>query len=224
MIVYENFKKLKGDDSVGLKYFSDITPEFKNEADYIPELVDAPVFVDPKDGNGQFSLRNGEILKFCLSAIEQPKAILEIGISRMKTFVNSSTHTIFDNKPTECFYFGVDLMISDVIEFETYQKNVFLYGFNSVTENHLVVEKIKEKVEFLDLIHIDGNHSIESCFGDWNYTKLLRKGGYVVIHDSNNHPGPHFIFDAVDEEKYEKTRYFQDRYDDCGISVYKKLV
>ncbi len=52
----------------------------------------------------------------------------------------------------------------------------------------------------LDLLHIDGDHSLKGCLADWdNYRGLVRPGGFVVFHDTANpdEPGVRQVFESI---------------------------
>jgi predicted O-methyltransferase YrrM len=54
----------------------------------------------------------------------------------------------------------------------------------------------------LDFIHIDAIHSINQVLYDWEYTRLLRKGGVVAFHDVTAHPGPYLFIRALNTNKW----------------------
>ena len=62
-------------------------------------------------------------------------------------------------------------------------------------------------VSELDLIMIDGWHSVNMCINDWQYTEKLSATGVVVLHDINFHPGPVVLFDAIADNLFEKEKF-----------------
>jgi hypothetical protein len=56
---------------------------------------------------------------------------------------------------------------------------------------------------------------------DWKYVERLSSQGVVVMHDTNVHPGPVVVFEAIDEKIFEKVKYCTDG-PDWGISVVKR--
>lgn len=54
----------------------------------------------------------------------------------------------------------------------------------------------------LDLLLIDGCHSVAACLNDWRYAELVKVGGLVLIHDTNSHPGPIALVAAVDRDAF----------------------
>lgn len=218
MINYTNFKKLKSTRK-DLKYIPSLEPDLLDSADYIPEILGSRVSVDKNNGNGQFSFSDCEILKEVIGSLEVPKIFVEIGISRKRTFKNSSTHMLFDFKPAECLYIGIDLNVEGLEEYKTYQPNVSIIGADSRDVSPYGLIAAHEPV---DLLMIDGDHSILGFLSDWRFSDLVKVGGYIVVHDTNDHPGPFFFFDAIDENFYEKRRYFRSDSDN-GIAVFRKL-
>jgi len=53
-------------------------------------------------------------------------------------------------------------------------------------------EKVKNIVNNVDLLYIDGDHSFEGCMNDFlNYSDIVQSGGYVVFdnyHDVHHSP------------------------------------
>ena len=76
-------------------------------------------------------------------------------------------------------------------------------------------------VGVIDLLFIDGWHSVNQCANDWHYTDMLSDNGVVILHDTNSHPGCVALFDAVDENQYAKERHCLEA--DYGIAVFRKL-
>jgi len=61
-------------------------------------------------------------------------------------------------------------------------------------------QKWAERLGNVDLLHIDGDHSMKGCLADWeNYRGLVRPGGLVIFHDTCNpdEPGVRSVFGAV---------------------------
>ena len=136
--------------------------------------------------NGEFSPCNHEaLLKNFLKIKHNCKSILEIGIARGE---RGSSYTLTKNKNKDCVYVGVD--IRDGSFLNDHDNNVFTIQTGS--ENYeQILSFIKSKgVEKLDFIFIDGWHSINQVYKEWEFTSLLSENGIVGFHDTNNHPGP----------------------------------
>ena len=71
----------------------------------------------------------------------------------------------------------------------------------------------------LDILMIDGWHSVHTCVNDWGYVDMLSDGGAVIVHDTNAHPGPIALFSAVDDNLFTKERFCSEL-NDMGIAVF----
>jgi hypothetical protein len=213
--------KHKGAKELGLLYVPSLEPIYSDTADYIEDIFEERVSVNPLNGNGQFTFSDGEILREIMLNVSDCKVIVEIGISRKKTFKFSSTHTLFDYKRTDCAYYGIDLNGDDISEYTTYQNHINLIIGDSRSDD---IYRTIESVAPIDLLMIDGDHSVAGFLNDWKYSRLVRPGGYVVAHDLNNNPGPNVFYDAVDEKVFEKKRHFFGSNTDHGLAVFKKLI
>ena len=56
---------------------------------------------------------------------------------------------------------------------------------------------------------------------DWKYAERLSPHGTVAMHDTNVHPGPVTVFDAIDEQLFDKKKHCTEG-SDWGISVIRK--
>ncbi len=205
----------------GLKYEPYFVQEDLNYLDSIPELFTKEV--KPVSGNGQFSSRNGKVLMKAIDKIK-PKNVLEIGVARHTHYQNSSTNIFIENKPDDCFYFGVDLDMAVKMQYEAVRPNVHLLGHNSA-DTEIVMDRIppfNPDFKEFDIIFIDGFHSIEMMVNDWRYVEYLKVGGKVLIHDTNFHPCK-FIYEAIDREYFKVEKFFTHRDDDNGLIVAERL-
>jgi predicted O-methyltransferase YrrM len=152
----------------------------------------------PKTGQ-EFSLENHIALQEAINSCQsKPKYFLEIGVSR--NGLSSSTHTILKNIPDDGIFLGVD--IEDKSHLNNNEKGIY-----TIKENSSNYEKIIEKlkllgVEELDFILIDSKHSINQVLDDWEYTRLLKKGGVVAFHDITAHPGPYYFIHNINTNKW----------------------
>lgn len=131
------------------------------------------------------------------------KAILEIGVHRNDG--RSMTNILMDQRPTGSIYLGVD--VND----KSYLNDDGL-GVHTIMCNSHDQMSIRNKlkligVDSLDIIMIDGWHSVNTCVNDWCYSNLLSPTGVVILHDTNAHPGCCALFHAVDPELFEKERH-----------------
>lgn len=227
-----NFKKFNILNLIKKKRVLDICPRspytiIKKNSDmkglkYIPHISDADDDIDAFSVNvveHEFSLSNRTILEDVIKKIK-PKAILEIGVQRKNALSDSSTGVFLKNKTEDCVYIGVDIENKSHLDDEN--KKIFTIQLDSGLHEKIIRKIRSLGVNTLDLIFIDGFHSINQVVKEWKYTELLSKNGAVVLHDTNMHPGPKHVFDAVDETLYSKTKYCTSE-NDHGIAViYKK--
>ncbi len=140
------------------------------------------------------------------------RSILEIGVFRSKE--ESSTRVMLRHKPWETKYLGIDLVENNLMPIRNPATNVFALACDS-SEHDIIMDYAKETcgVETFDLIFIDGYHSINQVMDDWRFVEHLSPGGVVLLHDSNFHPGPYCIFDAIDEKLFSKEKLCVDPLD-----------
>lgn len=142
-------------------------------------------------------------------------AIVEIGVHRNQG--GSITNVLMDNKPKSAKYVGID--IEDKSYLDNTESNIFTIKSNSHDQR-----KIREKfdqvgINKIDVLMIDGWHSVNTCVNDWCYVDMLSDHGCVILHDTNAHPGCLALFHAVDEKLFRKTRHCTSM-NDMGIATF----
>ena len=166
----------------------------------------------------EFSLDNQEILKTHLLELLEKKekiVIVEIGVHR--NLENSSTEIFLQNKRDVDIYIGID--IDDKTFLNNPEKNIFTIKNYSQNIESIFQEFKTIGIEQIDLFMIDGYHSINQVYLEWEkYTPLLSFCGIVVMHDTNSHPGPYFLTKSIDTNIYDVKKYLSDVVD-WGISV-----
>ncbi len=92
---------------------------------------------------------------------------------------------------------------------EGYRVDLIMADSHSPQTFAIVREKLGEKR--LDILHIDGDHSVESALGDWQtYRPLVRSGGLVVMHDAfNAKEGVPKALEIIRQEEGSKVRRWQ---------------
>lgn len=197
-------------DIFGLKYLPHITSGATDEDDHIQRLMDT---WNPPE---HFTKLNQDELREALEATNA-SVILEIGVDRpYQAGQPSSTKILVGYKRPMATYIGVDRD----------QKNIsgenvhFIQGDSS---NHKLVWDVMDtlQLEKIDLLFIDGLHSVNQIVRDWQYTQRLSDGGAVVMHDTNIHPGPTLLFEAIDGALFDKQKYGEIQ-SDWGISVCRR--
>jgi len=95
--------------------------------------------------------------------------------------------------PKQTHVFGMDLpesprhneVISNVDKFRR-EGNSFRY-FQGDSRNIKTVEKIREEVGYVDILFIDGDHTMEAVIDDFlNYKDIVNPGGFIVFDDYND--------------------------------------
>lgn len=194
----------------GLKYFPDLEPTVSNDQDMPPfgwvssvEVTDCNLAV-MRQVVGQLG--------------SNLSAALEIGVNRNGD--RSMSRIIMDSRPQGSYYLGID--IEDKSYLDDPDNNTWTIRCSS-DDRPAVMGKLQERgVEKLDLIMIDGWHSVNMCVNDWHYTELLSDHGIVILHDTNSHPGCVALFDAVDENLWIKERFCTNS--DFGIATFKRRI
>jgi cephalosporin hydroxylase len=144
--------------------------------------------------------------------------IVEIGVCR-NDYHKTSTSIFIDHKRDGDIYLGID--IEDKSYLNNREKNV--YTLKTPSENIEYVSQVLNilGVNNIDVLMIDGWHSINQVYKEWEYTRWLSNDGIVVFHDTNAHPGPYFIAQSIDTDVYEVKKYLNDVVD-WGITVATK--
>jgi hypothetical protein len=163
----------------------------------------------------EFSEENQKYLKeYFLKIRDKCKCIVEIGICRNR-YDLTSTSILIDNKLPETVYIGIDL--EDKQFLVNANNNVFTIKGNSFDRQACYSLMKSLDIDKIDFLFIDGWHSINTVINDWQYTEKLSDFGIVGFHDTNKHPGPLYVFDAIDETIFDKFKYLEGQ-NDWGIS------
>lgn len=204
-------------DIWGLKYEPSIEPAYSDDDDFIEEFFDT---IHPSH---HYSLLNQQIL---CEQLVNVKTILEIGVYRSENFRGitspdpTSSDTIFQNKDFDCIYLGIDKHGKQYLDNE--MKNIHTFSVNSLKRAAVRNHMQELGMEQIDLLVIDGWHSVTQVLNDWQYTEWLSQTGVVVFHDTNVHPGPIVVFDAVDETLFDKQKFGENK-TDWGIAICKRI-
>lgn len=207
----------------GLGYRPSLAPTFDDDADrHFDTGIIKPV-------GGMFSHENAELLRLLLQ-LQQPKAILEIGVHN---HYPSSSECLIRHKPHDSTYFGVDIRTTgrdDVDKAAVVHdpaRHCFFIQCDSSNRTHVQRRMAEQGVRRLDMLFIDGLHSINQVLRDWRYAELLNIGGLAILHDTNYHPGPSQVLKAVDPMYFSETVHFADGGmavgTDYGMAVLRRL-
>lgn len=192
----------------GLAYFPDLEPNISNDQDMPPFGWIT---------NTEVSDCNLEVVRSVVRDLgPNLSAIMEIGVNRNGE--RSMSRILMDDRPPGSFYLGVD--IDDKSYLNDHAANTHTIMCSS-HEQAMIRDYLRNNgVSRLDLLFIDGWHSINTCVNDWLYSDLLSDHGTVVLHDVNSHPGCVGLYQAVDGDAWLKQRYCTEN--DFGIATFRK--
>ena len=133
--------------------------------------------------------------------------------------MHSSTDCLIDNRPSGCWYLGVDIK-DDGRRDHIHQPEVKRWF---VHENSTSFISVRMAFEYrqVDLLFIDGRHSVRQVLLDMRFAEKIRPGGVVLLHDINYHPGPRLVFDAVDPDLFDKSSVCPHA-DDFGLGLLRR--
>ena len=193
----------------GLSYL----PSFKNES---YNDIDSPPWSDVGNKiSTEISDANKEALDDIIRKVNV-KNVIEIGIARndARSF---TTQLLYAKKGIYC---GID--IEDKTFLNDSLNRVYTIRANSHDQSTIRSYLNTIGLEKCSVLFIDGWHSVNTVINDWKYTDLLDDNGVVIFHDSNYHPGPHLIIEAIDRSMYRVVKYCDGGFD-WGISAAYKL-
>ena len=179
-------------------------------ADYNNDLDWAPFTVAHTQEISQRSLDLVNVL--CPGFMDQ--GIIEIGVDRNANM--SFTKALLNNKPDHIPYIGIDIV--DKSYLNNSSKNIYTIQASSDAQS-VVRNYIKGlNIKTISILFIDGHHSVNMATNDWQYADMLGERGIVFIHDTNSHPGPTIIMEAIDNEKFYTSKFFVHE-DDYGLGI-----
>ncbi len=201
----------KPSDAFGLRYIPTIEPYYSDDADFI--------FGSRMPVDEEVTQRNlHKLTEIFLAKRDACRTIMEIGVCRNED--RSFTHVFLKHKRNDATYLGVDL--EDKSFLDDPARAIYTLKADS-TKQSVVRAKLRELgMAALDVLFIDGWHSVNAVVNDWRYTDLLAQDGVVIMHDTNCHPGPVCVFDAVDERLFRKQKCFQKE-PDWGMAVLQRV-
>lgn len=193
----------------GLRYFPSLEPECSNDRD-------SPAFGNVN--SLEITDDNRRLLRQVMQNLgDKLKAIVEIGVNRNSEL--SISQILINERPMGSFYCGIDL--EDKSYLNNPSSNTYTLQCNSKEQFTIRKFLLDKGIEQIDLLFIDGWHSVNMCANDWSYADLLSPHGVVLMHDTNSHPGPIAVFEAIDNEMFNKELYFQGHFDN-GLAVITK--
>ena len=195
-------------DIHGLKFFPSMEPDVSDDQDMPPFGWVT---------NIEVSDCNLEVVRTVVNDLgDTLTGIMEIGVNRNGE--RSMSRVLMDNRPRGSFYLGVDL--DDKSYLDNPAENTWTIQTSSHDQEKIRAFIADKGIKKIDLLFIDGWHSVNTCVNDWLYTDILNKDGVVILHDTNSHPGCVGLFEAVSDSLYNKVRYCTQN--DHGIAVFKR--
>lgn len=196
-------------DIWGLSFFPNMEP-FKNNDE------DTPTFGSPH--HIEVTECNLEVVRQVVADMGTTlRACMEIGVDRDSN-AESMSKIIVRDRPAGSFYLGID--VDDKSYLNNVETNTWTIQCNSHDQDRIRSFLKERGIEKLDLLFIDGWHSINTTVNDWRYADLLSDHGVVIVHDTNRHPGDVAICEAVDKSLFTMTRFCLE---DNGIAVFKRI-
>lgn len=171
----------------------------------------------------EFSEKDKEVLIRSMKELEKCKLelVVEIGIARSNVW--SSTFFLLDNKADSLSYLGIDTNPVCKSFVDSWNKpNAHAKVIDSSNTDAIMQEIENLGFKEIDFLIIDGNHSADHIYKDFKLANFVRKGGIILFHDTNYHPGPKLLFECIDPLVYESNLYYVDE-EDWGVGTLKKL-
>jgi hypothetical protein len=223
-IIFENYvtmEQLSNDNIDG------ITCKYSVYGNSAMNLLSLPFHnIDQSNTELPFSERTKNILNTYLKSLIAKKkkiTIVEIGVSGSKYINNitsNSTGILTSNKRQGDIYVGIDITPKSLWNDST--NNIFtIHSASEYVDSN--IESLKKiGVSEIDLLVIDGWHSIEQLYSEWQYTKILSNVGIVLINSVNLFPGPYYLIKSIDNTKYDVYRYLSDVIDNGICAAVRK--
>jgi cephalosporin hydroxylase len=198
-------------DIYGLKWFPSVEPHISNDTDWIDEPKPCPTV--------HFSSVDHSALEYAFSKLPQaPKLIVEIGVDECGGV--TSTNTLLRIKPQDCMYVGIDIRPKSYLN--NLMNNIFTIQTDSA--NHEELYKLMDWYghEQIDFMFVDGWHSVNQVIKEWKYWEKMIPNGVMAFHDTNHHPGPVAVLDAIDRDIFS-VEYFGRDETDWGVGVVQRI-
>lgn len=155
-----------------------------------------------------------------LAQLVAPKLIVEIGVDRSESFNKSSTGCILNWKPSTCTYIGID--INNKAYLTDTKNRIYTLQNDSKEHDKLYTKMAELALEQIDLMFVDGWHSVNQVLAEWKYWERMIPEGVMTFHDINYHPGPIAVLEAADPTIFDVTYYGRNEPLDWGVGVVKR--
>jgi len=227
--------KCKPSRVAGLRYVPTTEPEYSDDEQRIFMLkngaLSLPMCIHSnRDGyvtliNNGPSVRqsHADMVRDAVSV--NTKNVLEIGVNVYQKPLLSTTRAVLATKQSDCTYLGIDVNDKSGIDCE--DEHVHTMIIDSSRRSEIRAKMIELGMLTIDLLLIDGDHSISATINDWCFTEFLSPHGVVIIHDTNVHTGPRAVFDAIDEMSFQKrligSEMKSGKFPDYGMGLARRL-
>lgn len=166
----------------------------------------------------EWSSKNDVALRSLISQKLDEKSsinILEIGVDRNSG--SSSSKTFLSLLRDGDKYLGVDIEERNVDN----GRNARFLRTSSSNYDLVVQTMTSLGMNELDILFIDGWHSLNQVLLDLKYSDKLSESGIIILHDTNGHPGPREIIRCIDREFWDVNNHCPEN-DDYGLSSITK--
>jgi len=200
-------------DIYGLTHRPSLEPHISDDTDWLgPPDPEPPLHFTPLDHDA--------LTYAYYKLISPPKLIVEIGVNRSESYEVSSTSTLLKLKPQECMYIGIDL--DDKSAINSIENNIFTIQGDSANYESLYQLMEWYGHEQIDFMFVDGWHSVNQVLKEWKYWEKMITNGVMAFHDTNYHPGPVALLDAIDTSIFS-VEYFGLGEADWGVGVVQRF-
>lgn len=219
----------------GLRYIPTVEPKF-SDCDQrmfakIGTSIGLPLCIKNNTGGYSALVHSGPSVRkshtTLITSIMSQKimSILEIGINVYHPPLLSTTRAILQTKQADCIYLGID--VNDKSNIGDQKKRIHTMTIDSNSRNAIRRRMLELEMSTIDLLVIDGDHSVDMTINDWCFTEFLSPFGTVIIHDTNVHIGPKSVFDAIDATSFSKrligTEMKNGKFSDYGMGIARRL-
>ena len=225
----------KPSNIAGLKYVPTIEPKYSDSEQRmfskVGNRITLPMCVH-SNARGNIplihtgpSVRKSHIDMVSNSVSACTKTVLEIGINVYQKPLLSTTRAVLEKKEDDCIYLGIDVNNKSTIN--SPDKNIHTMMIDSSSRRIIRTKMLELGMKTIDLLIIDGDHSINLMVNDWCFSEFLSPFGVVIIHDTNVHIGPRSVFDAIDEMSFDKeligSEMVSGKFPDYGMGMARRL-
>jgi hypothetical protein len=198
-------RQRSGTPPPGLSFLPTLEPDLSDDADTYPSRLGSGIpFTD---------CTRAVICEAAANAL----VIVEIGVADYLAWTVSLD--LMHNKPPGAVYIGIDKV--DRRHYQDQERGIHVICCDSANRQPCFDLLDSLERQYIDLLFIDGWHSVNQCLADWRYTERLAPNGTVLIHDTNHHPGPAALLAAIDPAQWDKRQACPDP-NDYGIAVVRR--